>query len=176
MTGLKEVQKHTSDPQMVVRSSGHHQSMAGMEPRERAREREREGEERRGEERRRGFAHSAGAPGAMVTLSKTSSLGREAEFVGRNVHHWERKGRSIQMKISMNGGTPIAGWYTLENPPKLSKMEYLEGYPHFRKPPNKRICKKINGEFQRDPTQRRSQRINLQKLTLPAEKRTNGVS
>ena len=34
------------------------------------------------------------------------------------------------MEVSINGGTPIAGWFTMENP-NLKLM--IEGYPHFRK-------------------------------------------
>ena len=34
------------------------------------------------------------------------------------------------MGVSINGGTPIAGWFTMENP-NLKLM--IEGYPHFRK-------------------------------------------
>jgi len=37
------------------------------------------------------------------------------------------------MGISMNGGSPIAGWFRMENP---MKMDDNWGYPHFRKPPN----------------------------------------
>ena len=40
-------------------------------------------------------------------------------------------GPSIHMGVSINGGTPIAGWLLMENP---IQMDDDWGYPHFRKP------------------------------------------
>ena len=37
----------------------------------------------------------------------------------------------VYMKVSINGGTPIAGWFTVEN---LIKMDDL-GIPLFQEPP-----------------------------------------
>jgi hypothetical protein len=34
--------------------------------------------------------------------------------------------------VPQMGGTPIAGWFVMENPPK---KWIIEGYPHFRTPP-----------------------------------------
>ena len=38
----------------------------------------------------------------------------------------------IYMGGSINGGTPIAGWFTMENSLKIDENW---GYPYFRKPP-----------------------------------------
>ena len=40
------------------------------------------------------------------------------------------------MRVSIHGGTPIAGWFTREHPRKMDNW----GYPYFRKPPYIRIC------------------------------------
>ena len=36
------------------------------------------------------------------------------------------------MWVSLNGGTPIAGWCPIENP---TRMDDFGGYPYFGKPP-----------------------------------------
>ena len=43
----------------------------------------------------------------------------------------------MYMGVSINGGTPIAGWFIMEHPIKW----IISGYPHFRKPPH--ICNKF---------------------------------
>jgi hypothetical protein len=36
------------------------------------------------------------------------------------------------MGVSSNGGTPIAGWFVVENPIKVDYLG-IAGYPYFRK-------------------------------------------
>ena len=38
----------------------------------------------------------------------------------------------IYMGVSSNGGTPIAGWFVVENPIKVDYLG-IAGYPYFRK-------------------------------------------
>ena len=39
------------------------------------------------------------------------------------------------MRVSINRGTPIAGWFIVEHPIKIGHLAVIWGYPHFRKPP-----------------------------------------
>ena len=66
------------------------------------------------------------ASGLRSPLQRRSSSACRGWCRGRGpqIYHY--------IKVSRNGGAPIAGWFIMENP-NLKWM--IQGYPYFRKPP-----------------------------------------